>query len=175
MISFILFVSIRKIRVLKHYKSSKSSTAQSGNLSKEEAIGKSEAPLQSLELNYVHGYRGYDCRDNLFYSSRGEIIYHIAALGIVYDKSEKKQRFYTKHTDDILCLDIHPSRLIVATGQIGAIPSIHIWDTDTMCTLSIIQVRAIHFSVFPISCILFLFFCCIHILNLMIYTFYIIL
>ena len=89
----------------------------------------------------MHGYRGYDCRDNLFYSSKGEIIYHIAALGIVYDKFGKKQRFYAKHTDDILCLDVHPSRLIVATGQIGAIPSIHIWDTETMETLSIIQVR----------------------------------
>lgn len=91
-------------------------------------------------MDYVHGYRGYDCRDNLFYSAKGEIIYHLAALGIVYDKNEKKQRFYTKHTDDILCLDVHPERLIVATGQIGAKPPIHIWEIESMQTLSILQV-----------------------------------
>ena len=103
-------------------------------------IGKSTLPLQKLELEFVHGYRGYDCRDNLFYTSKGKVVYHIAAVGIVLDKNEKKQCFYTQHTDDILCLDIHPSRTIVATGQIGAKPPIHIWDTETMQTLSIIQV-----------------------------------
>lgn len=64
-------------------------------------------------------YRGYDCRNNLFYTQSGEIVYHVAALGIVYDRERHKQRFYNAHTDDILCLCIHPVRDVVATGQVN--------------------------------------------------------
>ena len=46
-------------------------------------------------------------------------MYHVAALGIVYDRDHHKQRFYTAHTDDILCLCIHPVRDVVATGQVN--------------------------------------------------------
>lgn len=46
-------------------------------------------------------------------------MYHVAALGIVYDRERHKQRFYNAHTDDILCLCIHPVRDVVATGQVN--------------------------------------------------------
>ena len=45
-------------------------------------------------------------------------MYHVAALGIVYNRDDHKQRFYNAHTDDILCLCIHPVRDVVATGQV---------------------------------------------------------
>ena len=48
----------------------------------------------------------------------GEIVYHVAAVGIVYNRENHKQRFYNAHTDDILCLAIHPVRDVVATGQV---------------------------------------------------------
>jgi hypothetical protein len=32
------------------------------------------------------------------------VVYHAAGLGIVHNISRDKQRFYTKHNDDILCL-----------------------------------------------------------------------
>jgi len=47
-------------------------------------------------------------------------VYHVAALGIVYDRERHKQRFYNAHTDDILCLCIHPVRDVVATGQVNS-------------------------------------------------------
>lgn len=47
-------------------------------------------------------------------------MYHVAALGIVYDRERHKQRFYNAHTDDILCLCIHPVRDVVATGQVNS-------------------------------------------------------
>ena len=84
-------------------------------------------------------YRGYDCRSNLFYTKTGEVVYHIAALGIVYNKEEHKQRYYSAHNDDILCLALHPTQDYVATGQIGRDPSIHIWDAISMESLSILQ------------------------------------
>lgn len=70
-------------------------------------------------FSFFLSYRGYDCRNNLFYTQSGEVVYHVAALGIVYDREHHKQRFYTAHTDDILCLCIHPVRDVVATGQVN--------------------------------------------------------
>ena len=93
-----------------------------------------------MVLEFVFGYRGYDCRDNLFFiHESGEIVYHVAALGIVFNKESHTQKFYDKHTDDILALSLHPIRNFVATGQIGRDPPIHVWDIETMKTLSILK------------------------------------
>ena len=64
-------------------------------------------------------YRGYDCRNNLFYTQAGEVVFHVAATGIVYNRDTHSQRFYLEHTDDILCLCIHPLKDIIATGQVN--------------------------------------------------------
>ncbi|XP_046848411.1 echinoderm microtubule-associated protein-like 6 [Xenia sp. Carnegie-2017] len=94
---------------------------------------------QGLQLHFVHGYRGYDCHNNLFYLQNGEIIYHVAAVGIVYDRDQHSQRFYLGHTDDILCLGIHPVKDIVATGQVGRDPCIHIWHAENLECLSVLK------------------------------------
>ncbi|GFN97686.1 echinoderm microtubule-associated protein-like 6 [Plakobranchus ocellatus] len=96
-------------------------------------------PADSLKLEYVNGYRGYDCRNNLFYTQTGEVVYHVAATCIVLNRESGKQRFYTEHTDDILCLCIHPMKDIVATGQVGRDPSIHIWDVESLKTGSVLK------------------------------------
>ena len=67
----------------------------------------------------IFSYRGYDCRSNLFYTQTGEIVYHVAAVGVVYNRQQNTQRFYLGHDDDILCLAVHPVRDLVATGQVG--------------------------------------------------------
>uniref|UniRef100_A0A2K6G4N4 EMAP like 5 n=1 Tax=Propithecus coquereli TaxID=379532 RepID=A0A2K6G4N4_PROCO len=96
-------------------------------------------PGNSIRLHFVHGYRGYDCRSNLFYTQIGEIVYHVAAVGVIYNRQQNTQRFYLGHDDDILCLAIHPLKDYVATGQVGRDPSIHIWDTETIKPLSILK------------------------------------
>uniref|UniRef100_G1KXP8 EMAP like 5 n=1 Tax=Anolis carolinensis TaxID=28377 RepID=G1KXP8_ANOCA len=97
------------------------------------------APINSIRLHFVHGYRGYDCRSNLFYTQTGEIVYHVAAVGVVYNRQQNTQRFYLGHDDDILCLAIHPLKDYVATGQVGRDCSIHIWDTETIKPLSVLK------------------------------------
>lgn len=72
-----------------------------------------------LTSNCFISYRGYDCRSNLFYTQTGEIVYHVAAVGVVYNRQQNTQRFYLGHDDDILCLAIHPLKDYVATGQVG--------------------------------------------------------
>ncbi|PFX18604.1 Echinoderm microtubule-associated protein-like 6 [Stylophora pistillata] len=105
---------------------------------KEDSVPRQRPPSQGLKLEFVFGYRGYDCRNNLFYTQSGEVVYHVAALGIVYNR-DHKQRFYNAHTDDILCLCIHPVRDVVATGQVGRDPAVHVWDAVKMETLAILK------------------------------------
>ena len=40
----------------------------------------------ALQLGFVFGYTGRRARQNLFYNTDGRIVYHSAALGVVYDK-----------------------------------------------------------------------------------------
>eukprot|EP01135_Chromosphaera_perkinsii_P001223 Nk52_evm22s162 gene=Nk52_evmTU22s162 len=109
------------------------------DLSKDKSITRLKPPKDGLALEFVFGYRGYDCRNNLFFLSTLEIVYHVAAVGIVYDLEKHNQRFYLKHTDDIMCLTKHSSEDIVATGQLGKEPSIHVWKTSSLETLSILK------------------------------------
>ena len=60
------------------------------------------APDSQLELEWVYGYRGHQCRNNLFYTSAGAIVYFVAGVGIVYDPTSNKQSFFMGHNDDII-------------------------------------------------------------------------
>ncbi|CAH3199133.1 unnamed protein product, partial [Porites evermanni] len=67
------------------------------------------------------------------------IVFHVAALGIVYSPPSHQQRFYKGHTDDILCLTIHDDQDLVATGQVGKQAETHVWDATTMRTVSVLK------------------------------------
>eukprot|EP00953_Heterococcus_sp_UTEX-ZZ885_P031969 16726-Heterococcus_DN1.PRE.1 len=86
----------------------------------------SDAPsANDLELEWVHGYRAQDCRNNAVYSASGAVVYHAAAVGIALVRDGKsssgsaKQQFNTVHTDDVLSLALHPEGRLVATGQMA--------------------------------------------------------
>lgn len=63
-------------------------------------------------------YRGYDCRNNLFYSQTGEVVFHVAAVAVIYNRLQHSQRFYLGHDDDILSLTVHPLKDYVASAQV---------------------------------------------------------
>eukprot|EP01017_Pseudomicrothorax_dubius_P042573 TRINITY_DN6973_c0_g1_i5.p1 TRINITY_DN6973_c0_g1~~TRINITY_DN6973_c0_g1_i5.p1 ORF type:complete len:396 (-),score=106.64 TRINITY_DN6973_c0_g1_i5:60-1247(-) len=91
-----------------------------------------KAPAVYVELEYVHGYRTKDCRNNLRYLRNGNIVYNAAALGIVMDVHTNTQRFFDKHADDVTAIDLHPDGEHVATGELGPKPTIYVWSTQTM-------------------------------------------
>ncbi|MBP3801902.1 MAG: EF-hand domain-containing protein, partial [Clostridia bacterium] len=90
-----------------------------------------KTPDAQLELEFVHGYRCHDTRNNLKYTKNGNFVYHTAAVGIVYNKEENTQQIYNEHFDDITALAIHPNKKYVATGEVGPYPLISIWDVET--------------------------------------------
>ena len=78
----------------------------------------------------------------MWYNSKGEIVYHTAAVGVVYNPSTETQRHITDdpesddvaegHSDDILCMSRHPDKRTFATGEIGKTPKVVVWDSDGM-------------------------------------------
>lgn len=60
------------------------------------------APSCHLRLEWVYGYRGHQCRNNLYYTASKEIVYFVAGIGVVYSPREHRQKFYRGHSDDII-------------------------------------------------------------------------
>ncbi|KAM9718382.1 echinoderm microtubule-associated protein-like 3 isoform 1-T1 [Menidia menidia] len=104
---------------------------------------KMEPPSERLELDWVYGYRGRDCRANLYFLPTGEAVYFIACVIVLYHINNRTQRHYTKHTDCVRCLTLHPDKVRVASGQTAGVdkdgkslqPCVHIWDSNTLVTL----------------------------------------
>uniref|UniRef100_A0A674DWB9 EMAP like 3 n=1 Tax=Salmo trutta TaxID=8032 RepID=A0A674DWB9_SALTR len=102
-----------------------------------------EPPVEKLELDWVYGYRGRDCRANLYLLASGEAVYFIACVVVLYHINNRTQRHYSKHTDCVRCLTIHPDKVRVASGQTAGVdkdgkplqPYVHIWDSSTLITL----------------------------------------
>lgn len=61
----------------------------------------STAPSRRLKLDWAYGYRGRDCRSNLYFLPTGEMVYFVAAVVVLYNVEEQSQRHYVEHTDDI--------------------------------------------------------------------------
>ena len=75
-------------------------------------------PNAKLELEFVHGYRCHDTRNNLRYTFDNNIVYHTAAVGIVYNKEKNSQIIFNEHFDDITSFAIHPKKKYVGEAKV---------------------------------------------------------
>ncbi|XP_046708803.1 echinoderm microtubule-associated protein-like 3 isoform X2 [Silurus meridionalis] len=104
---------------------------------------KMDLPSEKLELDWVYGYRGRDCRGNLYVLPSGEAVYFIACVVVLYHITRRTQRYYRKHTDCVRCLAVHPNKKFIASGQTAGVdkdgkplqPFVHIWDSATLSML----------------------------------------
>ncbi|XP_058127196.1 echinoderm microtubule-associated protein-like CG42247 [Anopheles ziemanni] len=97
-------------------------------------------PDKKLSLFWVHGYRGIDSKRNLWVLPSGELLYYVAAVAVLFDREEDAQRHYTGHTEDIMCMEVHPSRELVGSGQRAgrdrkSQAHVRIWSTESLQTL----------------------------------------
>ncbi|XP_049875343.1 echinoderm microtubule-associated protein-like 2 isoform X3 [Pectinophora gossypiella] len=101
-------------------------------------------PQSKLKLEWMYGYRGKDCRSNLYLLPTGEIVYFVAAVVVLFNVEEQCQRHYTGHTDDVKCIAVHPNKLIIASGQcaghdrLDARPHVRVWNSVSLATLAVI-------------------------------------
>uniref|UniRef100_A0A7N6B1T5 EMAP like 4 n=1 Tax=Anabas testudineus TaxID=64144 RepID=A0A7N6B1T5_ANATE len=107
---------------------------------------RTELPSERLKLEWVYGYRGRDCRANVYLLPTGEIVYFIASVVVLFNYEERTQRHYLGHTDCVKCLAIHPDKIRIATGQIAGVdkdgralqPHVRIWDSVSLSTLQVV-------------------------------------
>ncbi|TRY85645.1 hypothetical protein DNTS_008799 [Danionella cerebrum] len=105
---------------------------------------RTELPPERLKLDY--GYRGRDCRANVYLLPTGEIVYFIASVVVLFNYEERTQRHYLGHTDCVKCLAVHPDKIRIATGQIAGVdkdgrplqPHVRVWDSVSLSTLQIL-------------------------------------
>uniref|UniRef100_A0A8C9TE41 EMAP like 4 n=1 Tax=Scleropages formosus TaxID=113540 RepID=A0A8C9TE41_SCLFO len=107
---------------------------------------RTELPPERLKLEWVYGYRGRDCRANVYLLPTGEIVYFIASVVVLFNYEERTQRHYLGHTDCVKCLAVHPDKIRIATGQLAGVdkdgrplqPHVRIWDSVSLSTLQVI-------------------------------------
>ena len=63
-------------------------------------------------------------------------MYPVASVGVVLDPLNWTQKFQRDHSGDILALAVSPDRRTVATSQLGARPTVLVWDSETCETLA---------------------------------------
>ena len=98
-------------------------------------VRNSEKPETNCILEWVHGYRGFDSRNNVRYSSKegSHFAFFSAALGVVQSVDREKQHFFGDHTDDVTCMAVYEpdtgenEKYLIATGNMGTNAAIHIW------------------------------------------------
>mmetsp|Transcript_9925 Transcript_9925/g.14948 ORF Transcript_9925/g.14948 Transcript_9925/m.14948 type:complete len:2471 (-) Transcript_9925:176-7588(-) len=105
--------------------------------------GNPSKPTSKLHLEWVHGYRGFDCRNNARYvDMKGSVAFTAAALGVVQDTNVHSQKYFGEHTDDIVSISVFEppdgnwDRCTIATGEMGKKPAIHVWDTSSMLSIA---------------------------------------
>ncbi|XP_006627673.2 echinoderm microtubule-associated protein-like 2 isoform X1 [Lepisosteus oculatus] len=113
--------------------------------------GKQDLPEHKLKMQWVYGYRGRDCRSNLYLLPTGEVVYFVASVVVLYNVEEQQQRHYLGHNDDVKCLGVHPDMVTVATGQVAGTsrdgkllpPHVRVWDSVSLNTLHVIGMGVI--------------------------------
>jgi WD40 repeat protein len=94
------------------------------------------APDELLKLSYVYGYRGWDCRANLFYTVTDEILFNNGRLCVAMNPENRRQRFFRGHERDVTAIAIHPVGNVAASGDSGPLPVILVWDISSLDVLA---------------------------------------
>jgi WD40 repeat protein len=108
-----------------------------------------EKPKSELQLEHIYGFNGgalankyYRYKQHLICKD-GNLIYFMAAAGIVHNIESGTQRHFLNHNDDVttICVDPRPGSTLVCTGQKDPkdrpgqgkdLPKLWIWDYKTM-------------------------------------------
>ncbi|XP_074661561.1 77 kDa echinoderm microtubule-associated protein-like [Tubulanus polymorphus] len=129
----------------------------------------SDPPRERLQLDWVYGYRGNDCRSNIFVLGSGEIAYYIANIVVIYKIEERQQRHYKAHSSEIKSMAVHSDGVTIATGQsclendkkieylryvyayLLTQAEVRVWRCDTMQTLHVLGCKYFQKSVIALA------------------------
>jgi microtubule-associated protein-like 6 len=112
-----------------------------------------ELPRATLTLEWTYGYQSELAKSNVRYSTAGEVVYHVGKIGVVYSFDDHEQRHYTFHTDEILCLAVHPDGDTIATGEAGSLPRIILWGAMSRRLIRVIRYLSTSLHTFVVETI----------------------
>ena len=93
-------------------------------------------------MNWVYGFRVKDIKRPLECSCIGgieKLFYFTANIVVVYFSQLKEQKHYLEHDSEIFCLAVSQHQNLVASGELGVLPCIHLWDSESLKNLGVIQ------------------------------------
>lgn len=104
----------------------------------------------SLTLRRTFGYASRCLRNNVVYLKSGEAAYPLARMVVLAGRAgegsgdnsrsgDVAQRWYRGHKGEVSCLACHPDGELVASGETGRRPGIHLWHAETLQTVAILQ------------------------------------
>lgn len=88
-------------------------------------------PEASLTPEWVYGYQAEQCRNNVYYNFQGNVVYNVGKYAIIYNFNGHSQSVFSGHTEEILCLSMHPEGQYIATGEAGPKPRVCVWHAIT--------------------------------------------
>lgn len=96
-------------------------------------------PTDSLDLEFVYGFACETSRQSLMYSFGGEALFFSSAVVVLMNQKLRTQRFYCQHHGTVTALSTHKLESIAASGDLGEVPSIRVWNCDTLETICVLS------------------------------------
>jgi WD40 repeat protein len=106
----------------------------------------SEPPNVTASLEFVHGYHGRGCRDNVKWIKSPDVfLYCAAGVVVIYNHTEHKQTFFVDHGEEVACLDYNHKTKMGVSGGVGErfTAPIYVWSVDEV-TYKMTKVHHIH-------------------------------
>ena len=92
-----------------------------------------DAPDVKIELEWVHGYRGSNSRNNISFMADNSVVYYAAGVAVKYQSYGHQQMHFNEHRDDVTAIAYHPiNKKDFATGELGKRPTCFVIDSSTM-------------------------------------------
>lgn len=110
-----------------------------------------EPPEVELELEWVHGYRGYDSRNNMQVMANGSLAYYVAGVVCSYDPVNHAQKHFIKHSDDVTSIAFSPDKKYICTGELGKKPVAYVTDFATMTQVAELKGNGIKESISAVT------------------------
>ena len=99
---------------------------------------KSEPP-DILDLEFCYGFTSDISRESLTYSPASEPLFFKGSIVVQMNQKKRSQRFYTEHSSTITAMAVIKKQGIVATGAMGEIAPIRVWESESLKTVAIIE------------------------------------
>jgi hypothetical protein len=93
----------------------------------------SSSPEVQIELAHISGFKGHNKRNTIKVTSTADLISITGSTAWIISRKNPSapQKIFQSHTQEISCIAVSADSL-VATGEAGENPTIHVWDYKTL-------------------------------------------